>query len=675
MANLGTATILIALLLTAYSVLTSFVGAKRGDAPAVVSAQRANYLTTLTLAVSMGALVYAFLENDFSIRYVAENSNLAMPRIYTWVAFYAGNAGSLLYVAFALSGMAALSMALAPRRLGALRPYANGVLMLILLFFLVVLFFLANPFATLERAPADGQGINPLLTHPGMFAHPPLIMTGLVAIAVPFSLAVSALLRGRIDDDWVDAGRVWGLAAWVLLAIGLLLGSWWAYTILGWGGYWAWDPVENAAFMPWLALTAFIHSIMVQKRRGMFRMWNIALINISFTLGAFGIFINRGGPVPSVHSFGASTLGWVFLTFLGVVTVASFALFFYRMAVLRSPSSLESALSREAAFLVNNLLLLGIAFVTLWGVVFPLISELATGRTITVGEPFFNSVNGPLMLALILLMGIGPLLPWRTATWQSVRRALFVPGVITLVITAAATLLFLVTVPVVVLGIAVSTFAGISILQEWVRGLWPAAAPPARCGPWHSGNWSPQTVRATAATSCTWPWSCLPSASWGLRSTTRSVMCSCSVGDQAAIGEYTVEFMDVSAETFADRTERTAILNVDQRRREPRYAQRVAGGLPVVLHDLDPGGHTLYAPGRPLCDIQRTAAGWPDRGVPPVGESHGLVDVARRAVRHPRHHRRPLARSPTRGCVRDSPSAGCCAERRRTLGGLWRRPW
>ena len=562
MANLGTATILIALLLTAYSVLTSFVGAKRRDAPAVVSAQRANYLVTLTLAVSMGALVYAFLENDFSIRYVAENSNLAMPRIYTWVAFYAGNAGSLLYVAFALSGMAALSMALAPQRLGALRPYANGVLMLILLFFLVVLFFLANPFATLERAPADGQGINPLLTHPGMFAHPPLIMTGLVAIAVPFSLAVAALLRGRIDEDWVDAGRVWGLAAWVLLAIGLLLGSWWAYTILGWGGYWAWDPVENAAFMPWLALTAFIHSIMVQKRRGMFRMWNIALINISFTLGAFGIFINRGGPVPSVHSFGASTLGWVFLTFLGVVTVASFALFFYRMAVLRSPSSLESALSREAAFLVNNLLLLGIAFVTLWGVVFPLISELATGDTITVGEPFFNSVNGPLMLALILLMGIGPLLPWRTATWQSVRRALLVPGVITLVITAAATLLFRVTVPVVVLGIAVSTFAGISILQEWVRGtlarsrstgaMWPVAFGQliASNRPRYGGYVVHLAVVMLA-------FGIVGSSFYDQE---RDVFMS--VGDQATIGEYTVEFMDVDAETFADRTERTAVLNV-----------------------------------------------------------------------------------------------------------------
>ena len=291
-------------------------------------------------------------------------------------------------------------------------------------------------------------------------------------------------------------------------------------------------------------------------------MWNIALINISFTLGAFGIFINRGGPVPSVHSFGASTLGWVFLTFLGVVTVASFALFFYRMAVLRSPSSLESALSREAAFLVNNLLLLGIAFVTLWGVVFPLISEVVTGDTITVGEPFFNSVNGPIMLALILLMGIGPLLPWRTATWQSVRRALLVPGVITLVITAVAALLFQVTVPVVVLGIAVSTFAGISILQEWVRGtlarsrstgaMWPVAFGQlvASNRPRYGGYIVHLAIVMLA-------FGIVGSSFYDQE---RDVFMS--VGDRATIGEYTVEFMDVDAETFADRTERTAILNV-----------------------------------------------------------------------------------------------------------------
>ena len=436
--------------------------------------------------------------------------------------------------------------------------------MLILLFFLAVMLFLANPFDTLATTPPDGQGINPLLTHPGMFVHPPLIMTGLIAIAVPFSLAVAGLLSGRIDDDWVDAGRVWGLVAWALLAIGLLLGAWWAYTILGWGGYWAWDPVENAAFMPWLALTAFIHSIMVQKRRGMFRMWNIALINISFALGAFGIFINRGGPVPSVHSFGASTLGWVFLLFLGIVTVASFGLFFYRMAVLRSTSTLESALSRETAFLVNNLLLLAVAFVTLWGVVFPLISELVTGQTITVGEPFFDRVNGPLLLALLFLMGVGPLLPWRAGTWAGVRRLLLVPAALTLAITAAAALALRITLPAALLGIAVSTLVGVSICQEWVRGTAARRRASGSCYP-------AAFLRLMASNRPRYGGYVVHLAvvmlSFGIIGSTfynveRDVFLT--VGERADVGAYTVEFTGIRTRTFADRTERTADLRVSR---------------------------------------------------------------------------------------------------------------
>ncbi len=562
MANLGSSTILIALLLASYSAIVSFVGAKRRHSPSVASAQRANYLAAFTLFVAVAALITAFLQNDFSIRYVAEHSNLAMPRAYTWVAFYAGNAGSLLFVAFALAGMASISMAMTPRRLGALRPYANGVLMLILIFFLAVMLFLANPFEVLPSPPVDGRGINPLLTHPGMFIHPPLIMTGLIAIAVPFSFAIAGLLSGRIDDDWVDAGRTWGLVAWALLAIGLLLGAWWAYTILGWGGYWAWDPVENAAFMPWLALTAFIHSIMVQKRRGMFRMWNIALVNISFTLGAFGIFINRGGPVPSVHSFGASTLGWVFLLFLGIVAVASFGLFFYRMAALRGASSLESALSRETAFLVNNLLLLGVAFVTLWGVVFPLISELAIGRTITVGEPYFNQVNGPLLLALIFLMGVGPLLPWRSATWATVRRSLAVPLALALAITAAAALIFRIAHPVVLIGVGVSSLVGVSTLQEWVRGSiarrrstgasYPVAFLQLMASnrPRYGGYIVHLAIVMLA-------FGIIGSSFYNLE---RDVFLS--VGERASIGSYEVEFTGVRSQTFPDRTERIADLRV-----------------------------------------------------------------------------------------------------------------
>ena len=379
MADLGSIALLCAFALSSYSAVGSLLGAWKRLPPLVESARHAVYLAALSLVVATVGLVGAFLAHDFEVSYVAQHSNLAMPRVYTWVAFYAGNEGSLLFIATVLALLCSLAVVWAPTKLKDSMPHATTVMMLVLTFFLAVTTIMANPFDRLDFVPPDGQGINPLLVHFGMFIHPPMLMSGLVAVTIPFSLGAGALLAGKSADEWVDGGRVWGIGAWAVLGIGLLLGSWWAYTILGWGGYWAWDPVENAALMPWLGLTAFIHSIMVQKRRGMFRMWNIALINISFALSLFGMFINRGGPVPSVHSFGASDLGLVFLVFLGIGLVAPFGLFLWRYSSLRSAQNLESSLSREAAFLVNNLMLLGIAFVTMWGVIFPLISEISQG--------------------------------------------------------------------------------------------------------------------------------------------------------------------------------------------------------------------------------------------------------------------------------------------------------
>ena len=396
MADLGYITLLLALVLASYSVMGSLVGASRGAPQLVRSALNATYLAPIALGLSTVGLVGAFVSKDFQVQYVAEHSNRAMDPQYIWVAFYAGNEGSILFIAFALAVLAAVAVFFSPKALKPSLPYVNAVLMLVLVFFVAVMVFLANPFERLDFAPSDGRGINPLLTHPGMFIHPPMLMTGLISFTVPFAIAMGAMLSGRTGDEWVDAGRAWGILSWALLGIGLLLGAWWAYTILGWGGYWAWDPVENAGFMPWIVATAFIHSIMVQKRRGMFRMWNLALLIIAFGFAQFGMFINRGGPVPSVHSFGASTLGWIFLMFMGVTMLVSFAIFFWRYNSLKSAQTLESALSREGAFLVNNLLFLGVAFVTLWGVVYPLISELFQGETITVGQPFYNQVNGPI---------------------------------------------------------------------------------------------------------------------------------------------------------------------------------------------------------------------------------------------------------------------------------------
>ena len=469
MADLGNISVSLALALAAYSLFGSVLGRLYGNPQLVESARYATYVVVLVLAVAVASLVGAFISHDFELRYVAQHSSLAMPRVYNWVAFYAGNEGSLLYIAFALAAMSALAVRLAPAAAGASLAYTGAVLMFVLSFFLAVMVFLANPFETLSLVPADGEGINPLLTHPGMFIHPPVMMAGLIAVTLPFSFALGALLAGRTGDEWVDPGRTWGIIAWALLGSGLLLGGWWAYTILGWGGYWGWDPVENAGFMPFIGLTAFIHSIMVQKRRGMFRMWNIVLINIALALALYGMFMNRGGPVPSVHSFGASTLGWIFLMFTGVGIVVPFTVFFLRYRSLKSARSLESTLSREAAFLVNNLLLLAVAFVTLWGVVYPLISEAFRGTTASVGAPFYNQVNGPILLGLIFLMGVGPLLPWRKGSVKTLRRTLLVPTVVAVVVVLAIFILG-VRKPFAVAGFGLCAMVAAGIVVEWTRG-------------------------------------------------------------------------------------------------------------------------------------------------------------------------------------------------------------
>jgi len=469
MADLGAISLWIALALAAYSTVGSVAGKLRLSPALVESAQSAMYATGLALMVATLSLVVSFISRDFEIAYVAAHSDLAMANKFTWVAFYAGNEGSLLYIATILSIMSAVAVWRAPEKFKDALPYTTAILMLTLTFFVAVMAVMANPFDKLPFVPLDGDGINPLLTHFGMFFHPPALMAGLIGITVPFAFAIGSLLAGKTGDEWVDAGRVWGMVSWVLLAGGLLLGSWWAYTILGWGGFWFWDPVENAAFMPWLGITAFIHSIMVQKRRGMFRMWNIVLINVAFGLALYGMFMNRGGSVPSVHSFGASQLGWIFLLFLAVGVIVPFAIFIWRYPLLKSVQNLDSMLSREAAFLVNNMLLLAIAFVTLWGTVYPLLSRLTNDEEITVARPFYDQVNGPLMLGLVFLMGVGPLIPWRKAGMASLRRSLLPPvvgGLLTVGILAALGL----HKDYALIAFGLATFVTTGILMEWFRG-------------------------------------------------------------------------------------------------------------------------------------------------------------------------------------------------------------
>ena len=469
MADLGEISLWIALALSCYAFFGSLAGKLRRIPALEDSARRSVYVIVLVLLVATLSLVGSFINRDYEVAYVAAHSSNAMDDIYTWVAFYAGNEGSLLYIAFVLSVMSAVAIRWAPARVRDVLPYTTATLMVVQIFFVAVMAFMANPFTKLPFVPPDGEGINPLLTHFGMFFHPPALMAGLIGMSIPFSFALGALLGGKRQDEWADSGRLWGIVTWALLASGLLLGSWWAYTILGWGGFWFWDPVENAAFMPWLALTAFVHSIIVQKRRGMFRMWNIALINVAFGLALYGMFMNRGGPVPSVHSFGASTLGWVFLLFLAVGVLVPFAVFIWRYNLLKSAQNLDSMLSREAAFLVNNLLLLGIAFVTLWGTVYPLFARLGGGEEITIARPYYDQVNGPLLLALIFLMGIGPLIPWRRANWASLRRALAVPVACALAVVVVLAA-FVTRQPFALVGFGLCALVSVGIFLEWWRG-------------------------------------------------------------------------------------------------------------------------------------------------------------------------------------------------------------
>ena len=466
----GSVALPIALVVTVYAVVSSILGAWRRVPELVLSGRYGLYTVPFLLAVSTAALVHAFVIRDFSVRYVAENSSLDMPAAYTWVAMYAGNAGSMLFIAVVFAVLCVIAVRSMSGRLPEAVPYATALMALVLAFFLAVMLFLANPLDRLAVPPLNGQGINPLLVHFGMFIHPPLLMTGLISVAIPFSIAMGSLLAGRGGrDDWVDLGRVWGMVSWLMLTVGLLLGSWWAYTILGWGGYWAWDPVENSALMPWLAMTAFVHSIMVQKRRGMFRMWNIVLVTVAFTLAEMGMFINRGGPVPSVHSFAQSAMGWIFLGFMVSTLLGSLAAFAWRMDTLKSRQRLESMLSRESFFLIQNVLFLVVAFVTLWGTVYPVIADASQGETITIGEPYFNRVNGPILLTIVVIMGIGPLLPWRKANARNLVRVLKYPATGALLV-AAASLGLGVRQPVALLAITVSSMVVAGILLEWARG-------------------------------------------------------------------------------------------------------------------------------------------------------------------------------------------------------------
>src|SRR5579859_2136705 len=468
--NLGSIALILALGFAIYTGIAAVVGAIRNSMPLVSSARRGVLAVAFFLLLASASLIVSFLTHDFGVSYVAQHSSLEMPWYYVTAAFYGGQEGSLLYWALMLAIFSAIFTLTAKRAPAVLVPYVIATLMGIQVFLLLMLSTVSSPFVRLSAVPADGNGLNPLLMDPGMLVHPPMLLMGYMSFSLPFAFAVAAMITGKLDSDWLRSIRRWTLAAWSIQTTGLILGAWWAYHVLGWGGYWGWDPVENAALLPWLTATAFLHSTMVQERRGMLKVWNLVLVVASFTLSIFGTFEVRSGIISSVHSFAYSDIGSYFLAFLVIVIVFSLGLFFFRLPKLRPEQDFDSAVSREGIFLLNNLLLVGIAFATLWGTIFPLISVAIRQQTMTVGPPFYNAVNGPIFLVLILAMGIGPLLAWRRTSTHALWRNLGVPA---LAAALCATILPLAGIRDMWadIGFAVCTFTAGAIFYELWRGM------------------------------------------------------------------------------------------------------------------------------------------------------------------------------------------------------------
>jgi cytochrome c-type biogenesis protein CcmF len=484
MADLGSIAIIGALLLAAYSVVVALLGRARQQTELIASARNGVIAVGALMTVASFALLAAFVTHDFSIRYVAEHSSRDMPLELVAAAFYSGQAGSLLYWAWTLSIFSAVVAWRHRRSHPRYMPVTMAVLMSVQTFFGILLGFVANPFERMATVPADGLGLNPLLYDTGMLYHPPMLLAGYMSWTIPFAFAMAALAEGDTSHEWIAATRRYALFAWGVLGIGNLLGGWWAYHVLGWGGYWGWDPVENSAIMPWIVGTAYLHSVMIQERRGMLKVWNLVLILLTFFLALFGTFVVRSGIIASVHSFAQSAIGPYYLVTLIVCIATSLALLFWRIPKLQSEHEIESIWSREAFFLINNLLFLAIAFAVFWGTIFPLVSEAVQGVKLTVGPPFFQQVTGPMLLALMLLMGLGPLLPWRRTTPAALGKIVLVPAVAASVLTVITTLVLRMFNPVAILGVLALTFALASIISEFVRGTIARRSATGEAAPW-----------------------------------------------------------------------------------------------------------------------------------------------------------------------------------------------
>jgi len=469
MQDLGRAALVLAFGLALYSAIGGGLAAYTRRRRLVASARNALYAAFGATAIAAILLLNAFRTRDFSFAYVAEHSSKALPFPYVYTAFWGGQAGSLLLWLFVLTGLGSAAVAFNKRLTTEVLTWTVPVLGAVASFFGLLLVFVVSPFAT-QAAPADGAGLNPSLQNPYMMIHPPLLYLGYVGLTIPFAFAAGALLSGRFDERWIVATRRWTILAWTALGIGILLGAKWAYEEVGWGGYYAWDPVENAALMPWLAATAFLHSVMVQEKKNMLRVWNATLVAGAFCLSIFGTFLTRSGLINSIHSFAQSPIGAWFLGFIGLAAAFSTALILWRLPLLRARTTLESLASREAAFLYNNLLLVAFTLTVLWGVAFPLLSEAVRGEAVTVGPPYYNFFLKVFGLPLLLLMGIGPLVAWRRTSLRALGETVLWPALAAVAVGAILIALGAGSSTPGLLAYSFSAFALAAIVHEFARG-------------------------------------------------------------------------------------------------------------------------------------------------------------------------------------------------------------
>src|SRR5216684_4414213 len=418
MASLGTFLLLATFVVCSYAAVASIVGARRRSRRLIESGTGAFYLAAALMTAGSVVMLNAFLTNDYTIKYVAHYSDIIQPLFYKITSYWGGLDGSIMFWVFLLSIFGSASVYINRERHRELIPYVVAIIATVEMFFLYLMIVHKNPFTTyLANAPADGEGLNPILQNFYMAIHPPSLYTGFVGMTIPFAFGMAALITGHLDDSWLRAVRRWTMVSWLFLSFGLTLGMIWAYEELGWGGFWGWDPVENAGLLPWFTATAFLHSVMVQERRSMLRVWNVTLVIVTFFLTIFGTFMTRSGVVQSVHAFGQDTvLARLFIGFMVTILVFSFSLVIWRLPLLKARNELDSWLSREAAFLVNNWIMLFAALFVLFGTMFPTLSEAVTGQRLTVAGAFFNKWMTPVGLVLLLLTGVGPLLAWRRST-------------------------------------------------------------------------------------------------------------------------------------------------------------------------------------------------------------------------------------------------------------------